>query len=97
MGKRLLATALCSAAVAGLGANAALAGEITGNGKWVAGSEEAPLHGRSECAYSGQNDEFVLNVPGDWGRTQSWGQIVREVGPLGGAAFGCNPNRAEAE
>ncbi len=94
MGKRLLATALCSAAVAGLGANAALAGEITGNGKWVAGSEEAPLHGRSECSYSGQNDEFVLNVPGDWGRTQSWGQIVREVGPLGGAAFGCNPNRA---
>jgi hypothetical protein len=94
MGKRLLATALCSVAVAGLGANAALAGEITGNGKWVAGSEEAPLHGRSECAYSGQNDEFVLNVPGDWGRTQSWGQIVREVGPLGGAAFGCNPNRA---
>lgn len=94
MGKRLLATALCAAAVTGLGANAALAGEITGNGKWIAGSEAAPLHGKSECAYSGRNDEFVLNVPGDWGRTQSWGQIVREVGPLGGAAFGCNPNRA---
>jgi len=94
MGKRLLAAALCAAAVTGVGASGALAGEITGNGKWIAGSEEAPLNGRSECAYSGQNDEFVLGEPGNHTRTQSWGQIVRFVGPIGGAAFGCNPNRA---
>lgn len=92
--RRLFAVAACVAAVASIGAGPAFAGEITGNGKWIAGSEEAPLNGRSECAYSGQNDEFVLGVPGDWSRTQSWGQIVKEFGPLGGAAFGCNPNRA---
>ena len=92
--RRIVAVAACTVAVAGLGAGSAFAGEITGNGKWIRGSEEAPLNGKSECAYSGQNDEFVLGVPGDWGRTQSWGQIVRFAGPLGGAAFGCNPNRA---
>ena len=92
--RRLLAVVGCTAALTALGAGSAFAGEITGNGKWIAGSEEAPLKGRSECAYSGQNDEFVLGLPGDWDRTQSWGQIVRFAGPLGGAAFGCNPNRA---
>lgn len=94
--KRIVAVAACTVAVAGLGAGSAFAGEITGNGKWIAGSEAAPLNGKSECAYSGQNDEFVLGEPGDWGRTQSFGQIVRFVrGPIGGAADGCNPNRAE--
>ena len=92
--KRLFAVVGCSVAVMGFGASSAFAGEITGNGKWIRGSEEAPLNGRSECAYSGQNDEFVLGVPGEHSRTQSWGQIVRVAGPLGGAAFGCNPNRA---
>ena len=96
MGKRsLLAAALSAAAVTGIGANAALAGEITGNGKWIAGTEEAPLNGRSECAYSGQNDEFVLGVAGDHGRTQSWGQIIRYAGPLGGGpGEACNPTKA---
>ena len=59
MGKRLLVAALCAAAVTGVGASGALAGEITGNGKWIAGSETAPLNGKSECAYSGRNDENV--------------------------------------
>ena len=92
--RRIVAAAACTVAVAGLGAGSAFAGEITGNGKWIRGTEEAPLNGKSECSYSGQNDEFILEVAGDWGRTQSWGQIVRFAGPLGGAAFGCNPNMA---
>jgi hypothetical protein len=92
--KRIVAVAACTIAVAGLGAGSAFAGEITGNAKWIRGTEEAPLNGKSECAYSGQNDEFVLEVPGDHGRTQSFGQIVRFVGPIGGAAPGCNPNSA---
>ncbi|MCZ7587960.1 MAG: hypothetical protein M5U27_03685 [Gaiella sp.] len=92
--KRALVGAVVAAVMAAAMSGTALAGEITGNGKWIAGSEAAPLNGRSECAYSGQNDEFVLGIPGDHGRTQSWGQIVRFAGPLGGAAFGCNPNRA---
>ena len=96
--RRILALAACVTAVMGLGAGSAFAGEITGNGKWIAGSEEAPLNGRSECAYSGQNDTYSGNpdVPDADGftRTQSWGQVIRNAGPLGGAAFGCNPNRA---
>jgi len=71
------------------------------DGKWIVGSEEAPLHGKSACSYSGLNDNFVLGngVPDADGftRTQSWGQVIRNAGPLGGAAFGCNPNRAEGE
>lgn len=93
--RKKLAVAVCAVAVAGLSAGSALAGEITGNGKWIAGSEEAPLHGQSECAFSGQNDEFHLFPNEDWPRTQSWGQVVREVGPLGGApGVACNPTRS---
>ena len=44
------------AAVSGLGASSALAGEITGNGEYIAGSNAAPLNGKSNCAYSGQED-----------------------------------------
>lgn len=89
--KRMLAAALCAAAVASLSAGPALGGEITGKGKWIAGTEEAPLNGKSECAYSGLNDENVL---GDTSapRAQSWGQLVAEEGPMGGGpGFACNP------
>ena len=63
-----------------IGSNAALAGEITGNGKWIAGSPDAPLKGKSDCAYSGQQDDPVGDAgffKGD--RTQSWGQIPKDV------------------
>ena len=93
--RKKLAVAVCAVAVAGLSAGSALAGEITGNGKWIAGSEEAPLHGQSECAFSGQNDEFHLFPNEDWPRTQSWGQIVKAFGPLGGVpGVACNPTRS---
>jgi hypothetical protein len=93
--KSLLATAVCVVAVAGLTAAPAFAGEITGNGKWIAGSEEAPLHGKSECAYSGQNDEYVLGDPSA-PRAQSWGHVVTEFVPVVGGGAGvpgvaCNP------
>ena len=48
-----LAVAACTAAVAGVGVSAALAGEITGNGKPTAG----PTHANSICVFSGQNDD----------------------------------------
>jgi hypothetical protein len=58
--KSLLAAAICAAAVAGTGANAAYAGEVTGNGKplWIAVTEEGDhvLHGKSPCAFSGRED-----------------------------------------
>lgn len=92
--KHLLAVVVSATALAGVSAGSAFAGEITGNGKWIAGSEEAPLHGKSECAFSGQNDEFVLgdeSAP----RTQSWGQIIRAAGPLGGVpGVACNPAKS---
>jgi hypothetical protein len=83
----------------------AVAGEITGNGKWIAGSEDAPLNGKSACAYSGREDE-----PGEIGPlgeqlfkgliAQSWGQVseaTREFFISVGAHPGnsCNPSKAE--
>ena len=73
--KQLLAAATCALAIAGAAAGGASAGEITGNGARIAGSDAAPLNGRSECAYSGLNDSYPTGA--DPGRTQSWGQIVR--------------------
>jgi hypothetical protein len=100
---RKIIVALCAAAVVGVGATAASAGEITGNGKWIAGSEAAPLNGKSDCAYSGQNDNFVLGNPvpdaDGFTRTQSWGQLDKDVrdflttiGVNPGNA--CNPSKA---
>jgi len=63
--------------ILGMGASAALAGEITGNGKWIAGSPDAPLNGRSDCANSGQQDEPDIDE-GFKGRiAQSWGQFPK--------------------
>ncbi len=95
--RRILAVAACAVTVGAFGAGSAFAGEITGNGKWIAGSEDAPLHGKSECAYSGQNDNFVLGNPvpdaDGFTRTQNWGQVGSE-----GRAFltsiGLNPGLA---
>ena len=101
--RRLLVAAACTAAVVGMGAGSAFAGEITGNGKWIAGSESAPLHGKSECAYSGQNDNWQLGnpVPDEDGftRTQSWGQVGQEgrafLTSIGlNPANACNPSKA---
>jgi hypothetical protein len=86
-------------AFAAVGVSSAFAGEITGNGKWIAGSESAPLHGKSACAYSGRNDNSVLGNPlpdeDGFTRTQSWGQVIRNAGPLGGVpGTACNPTKA---
>jgi hypothetical protein len=92
--RRMLAIMACAIGVVGLGAGSAFAGEITGNGKYIAGSPDAPLHGQSECAFSGLDDPDVDPETGedDFGRTQSWGQIVRNVKGLGGVpGTACNP------
>jgi len=86
-----------------LAGSTAFAGEITGSGKWIAGSESAPLKGKSECAYSGLNDNYVLGNPipdaDGFSRTQSWGQLDRatrafltSIGVNPGIA--CNPTRS---
>lgn len=74
------------------GAGAASAGEITGNGK------SKPVHGKSICAYSGQNDGFHDSThqefPGDNARVQSYGQLVKAglKGALPNPGMACNPN-----
>jgi len=77
----------------------AVAGEITGNGKWIAGGEFAPLNGKSACAYSGREDE---PDSGEFKGTiaQAWGQLTKEfrdflagVGAHPGDS--CNPRKAE--
>ena len=85
---RALGVAACAAAIVGMGATAASAGEITGHG-----TPKAPK-GASECSYSGLNDGwFDGTEPGV--RVQSFGQIVRFAGPLGGVpGMACNPNGA---
>ncbi len=78
-------------------ASAASAGEITGNGKWIVGSPDVALNGRSECAYSGRNDTYTGDpaVPDADGftRTQSWGQVARDLQGAAGGVPGtaCNP------
>ena len=96
MRRKRLAAAACGVALLGLSAAPAFGGEITGSGNWIAGSEEAPLKGKSECAYSGLNDENVLGDESA-ARSQSWGASVARFakGAAGGVpGFACNPQRA---
>ena len=87
-----------SAVILSLSASAVFAGEITGNGKLK------DVQGRSECAYSGQEDlQFFVDdgdtirkpVPtkGDPGHAQSWGQIPKEVRAIL-TSMGLNPGIA---
>jgi hypothetical protein len=82
--RSFITAAACSALLAGAGAGAAFAGEITGNGKPTQG----PANASSICVFSGQNDDpgapiisaapipdIAPNGPG--GRTQNYGQDVR--------------------
>jgi hypothetical protein len=67
-----------------LGASAAFAGEITGNGKVLKVEDSkwgTGLHARSLCAYSGQEDDQFKDggSKGVPGHAQSWGQIPKEV------------------
>ena len=69
----MLVTGLIAAAIA---AGSAFAGEITGNGKETAMRD----HANSECAFSGRDDADDDGFE----HTQSWGQLVKAFGPMGG-------------
>lgn len=90
--KALAGTAVLAAVVVGMG-DVALAGEITGNGSLK------EVRGRSSCAFSGQNDGYHIPSHAEDAfdatqRVQSFGQIVRYAGPIGGIpGTACNPNR----
>jgi hypothetical protein len=91
MDKKVLAAAFCAAALGGLTAGSAFAGEVTGTG------ESTPIRSgvaASECAFSGQNDDPEEAFPFG-GRVQSFGRLVAQLGPLGGVpGEACNPARA---
>src|SRR5688572_4181726 len=96
MKAKLAGLLVCAAWV--IGTNATVAGEITGNGKWIAGSPDAPLKGKSECAFSGQQDD-PGEPPFRGLIAQSWGQIpkaVRDVltGIGLNPGISCNPTKA---
>jgi hypothetical protein len=92
MAKKALVVIGC-AAIMTIGANAALAGEVTGSGVKFDQNQ-----GKSWCSFSGLNDDPLgldpANGPG--GTSQSYGQEVRlgiasphELTP----GIACNPNR----
>ncbi len=72
MGKtRLFAVAVCAAAVMGMGAGGALAGEVKGHGNGntpIGAAPDADPHAGSICSFSGQNDD--PNEEGAGGRVQ---------------------------
>ena len=111
MARRLISAAAAAVLIASIGASAVLAGEITGNGKVLktdSGKWGTGLHGRSFCAFSGQEDLQFLDdlgnpLPvahkGDPGHAQSWGQIPKagrdfltSIGSNPGIA--CNPTKS---
>ena len=94
--KNRIGYALCVAGILALGVNTASAGEVNGKGNPVPGGEK----GKSECSYSGQQDDPAADAGffrGD--RVQSWGQIPKwfrdfltSAGSNPGVA--CNPKKS---
>jgi hypothetical protein len=88
MRRKMVASAVCAAAVAALTGAPAFAGEITGTG------ESTPIRSgvaASECAFSGLDDPDADVFT----HTQSFGQLVSMFGPMGGVPGGaCNPTRS---
>ena len=78
---RVVAVGFGSVVLVAASTTSAFAGEVNGNGD----PTQAPTHSNSICAYSGLNDH--PDEPGEGGRVQSYGQIVK----AGGKAFAPSP------
>ena len=99
MGKtRLLVVAACAAAVVGVGASAAFAGEVNGS---ATNPKDDFSQGASYCKYSGLNDDPSA-APPEGGKVQSYGQLRRNGGDPSSLDFplnlppgvGCNPTKS---
>ena len=104
---RLVVATGATVALLSIGSGAVLAGEVTGNGTLK------EVHGRSSCAFSGQEDlqwftNDVDRIPredptrGDPGHAQSWGQIDKAtrvfLTSIGmNPGIACNPNKSTGE
>jgi hypothetical protein len=96
--KTRLSVAACAASFLCLAASAAVAGEITGNGKSLK-NPDGTLNGRSACAFSGRQDNFAEDE-GFFRHmlTQSWGQVFKDIrAMLPGPGVSCNPTRGTGE
>jgi hypothetical protein len=108
--KRMMVLLLSAVVMMGISAASASAGEVTGNGKplWTNTTDwNAPhmLHGKSACAFSGQEDtQFPQSPEYDPNslHSQSWGRIPKadrtfltSIGLNPGIA--CNPTKATGE
>lgn len=100
VGQARLSYVICVAGILSLGANSALAGEITGNGKSLKNAD-GTLNGKSACAFSGREDD---PDSGDFRSTlaQSWGLLpkpVRDALKAAGMHPGgsCNPTKGGGE
>lgn len=97
--RRVVLAVVAASVLATLSLGVALGGEITGNGRLL------EVKGKSECAFSGQEDlQWFTNdfqeerrenpVKGEPAHAQSWGQIPKEVRDFIAAEFGAHPGNA---
>lgn len=95
--QRVLIAVGATALAASLGAGSVLAGEINGTGE-----KHYYSQGLSECKFSGLNDDPEAAFP-EGGRTQSYGQLVRQglkstLDEMGvGPSTLCNPTTGLGE
>jgi hypothetical protein len=98
--KTRLSIVLGVAWVLSMGASAALAGEITGNGKSLKNDDDT-LNGKSACAFSGREDEpesgeFRGTIAQSWGQfPKSFRDILASMGLHPGQS--CNPTSGGGE
>ena len=118
MARRILIFVATTAMVLGMSAFTASAGEITKNKDRPMvvetitdenGHDHQILHGKSACAFSGLNDEYLNEYDnfegpaGDqvasdfFGRTQNWGQIPKAFRPPFTPGDACNPTKFVGE
>ncbi len=83
--RSVVGAGLCAAMMLTGGVGAAVAGEVTGNGKVIS------MNGKSLCAFSGLEDwaSLATQPPGgvhvDPGTVQNWGHVKQALGLTGGA------------
>lgn len=81
----LVGIATCATVITATGSTAAVAGEVTGNGKPVT------IHSKSACAFSGledwasTDDQPLGGILVKPGVVQNWGHVKKAFGLTGGA------------
>ena len=84
--KSLLAVAVCTAALAGVSASAALAGEVKGPPGSLTPNLAATSHANSACVFSGLNDDPLSTDPANPG-----GMVQTPAGSRGAPGHGGVP------